>query len=48
MDISVNKSFKKDLRIFWKDYIINGYHTFTKGGSMKRVSYTQLLEQLLN
>ena len=43
LDISVNKSFKNNLKIFWEDWIINGYHTFIKGGNTKRAFYIKFV-----
>ena len=35
MNISFNKSLKNNLKIFWEDWIINGYYIFIKGGNTK-------------
>jgi len=39
LNISVNKSFKINLKIFWGDWIINGYYTFIKDRNMKKFLY---------
>ena len=39
LDLSVNKSFKDRMREKWENWMVNGYHSFTKSGSMKRASY---------
>ena len=47
LGISVNKSFKNNLKIFWEDWIINGYHTFIKGGNMGRIFYIKVCHWIM-
>jgi hypothetical protein len=47
LDLSVNKSFKNKLRNLWEDWMINGYHTFTKGGNIKRASYSEVCHWIM-
>jgi len=44
LDISVNKSFKSKVRNEWERWMISGYHTFTKGGKMRKASYSTVCE----
>jgi len=44
LDISVNKSFKSNLRKYWESWMINGYKEYTKSGHMKRASYEEICE----
>ncbi|KFM61528.1 Pogo transposable element with KRAB, partial [Stegodyphus mimosarum] len=44
LDISVNKSFKSHVRACWEIWMSEGLHTFTKGGNMRRASYTEVAE----
>jgi hypothetical protein len=44
LDLSVNKSFKIKMREKWEDWMVNGYHSFTKSGSIKRASYAEVCQ----
>ncbi|KAF8774264.1 Pogo transposable element with KRAB domain like protein [Argiope bruennichi] len=44
LDISVNKSFKSHVRACWENWMSESLHTFTKGGNMRRASYTEVAE----
>jgi len=47
LGISVNKSFKNNLKIFWEDWIINDYHTFIKDRNMERAFYTNVCHWII-
>jgi len=42
LDISVNKSFKSKIRRHWEQWMVNGYHEYTKSGRMKKASYEEV------
>lgn len=42
LDLAINRSFKSKLRQMWEKWMIEGFHTFTKGGKMKRASYEEI------
>ncbi|GFU21720.1 pogo transposable element with KRAB domain [Trichonephila clavipes] len=44
LDISVNRSFKSHVRGCWENWMLEGLHTCTKGGNMRRTSYTEVAE----
>ncbi|GFW52066.1 pogo transposable element with KRAB [Trichonephila clavipes] len=44
LDISVNRSFKSHVRACWENWMSEGLHTCTKGGNMRRASYTEVAE----
>ena len=48
LDIAVNKSFKLHLRKEWEDWMISGYHQFTKCGHIKRASYELACQWISN
>lgn len=47
LDISVNRSFKLKIRQEWENWMIEGYHTYTKTGKLKRASYTTVCEWIV-
>ena len=49
LDISVNKSFKNNFKMFWENWIIiiNGYHTFTKGGNTEISFHTKVCHWIM-
>ena len=47
LDISVNKSFKSKIRYQWEQWMMNGYHSFTKSGNMKRASYSEICNWIM-
>ncbi|GFX96975.1 pogo transposable element with KRAB [Trichonephila clavipes] len=44
LDISVNRSFKSHVRACWENWMSESLHTCTKGGNMRRASYTEVAE----
>ncbi|GFV51535.1 pogo transposable element with KRAB domain [Trichonephila clavipes] len=44
LDISVNRSFKSHVRACWENWMSEGLRTCTKGGNMRRASYTEVAE----
>lgn len=40
LDLSVNKSFKSKMREKWEKWMVDGIHSFTKSGKMRRASYS--------
>jgi hypothetical protein len=40
LDLTVNKSFKSKMLQRWEKWMLEGIHTFTKSGIMKRASYS--------
>ncbi|GFY07774.1 pogo transposable element with KRAB domain [Trichonephila clavipes] len=42
LDISVNRSFKSNVRACWENWMLEGLHTCTKGGNMRHASYTDV------
>lgn len=48
LDIAVNKSFKSYLRKEWEQWMISGYHQFTKAGHIKRASYELVCQWISN
>jgi len=42
LDLSVNKSFKSKIREKWENWMVNGYHSFTKSGQIKKASYSEV------
>lgn len=48
LDISVNKSFKAYLRRQWEDWMVDGFHEFTKSGHIKRASYDTVCNWISN
>jgi len=47
LDISVNKSFKGHIRNKWEKWMIEGYHTFTNGGKMRKASFSEVCEWIV-
>ncbi len=47
LDLSVNKSFKDKMRAKWDQWMIKGYHSYTKSGSMKRASYAEVCKWIV-
>ena len=48
LDISVNESFKNKLKsFFWLDSMVNGYHTFIKGGNTGRTFYIKVCHWII-
>ncbi|GFU78942.1 pogo transposable element with KRAB [Trichonephila clavipes] len=41
---NVNRSFKSHVRACWENWMSGGLHTCTKGGNMRRASYTEVAE----
>lgn len=41
LDISVNKSFKSNLKRKWEEWMSGEEHTFTRSGNQRRASYAQ-------
>ncbi|CAI9716323.1 pogo transposable element with KRAB domain [Octopus vulgaris] len=48
LDISVNWAFKVLLRREWEDWMTSGEKSFTKTGRMRRASFTQVCQWILN
>jgi len=44
LDISVNRSFKNQLRKQWEQWMTSGEHSFTATGRMRRATYAQVVE----
>ncbi|KAL0278423.1 UNVERIFIED_CONTAM: hypothetical protein PYX00_000251 [Menopon gallinae] len=44
LEISVNRSFKSNLRECWEKWMVKGFKSFTKNGSMKRASHEEILK----
>jgi hypothetical protein len=42
LDLTVNKSFKSKLRNKWEKWMIEGYHTFTKNGNIRRATCSRV------
>jgi hypothetical protein len=42
LDLTANKSFKSKMRHQWEKWMIDGIHTFTKSGRMRRASYVDV------
>jgi transposase-like protein len=47
LDLSVNKSFKNKIRKRWENWMVNGIHTFTKTNRMKRATYEDVCNWVL-
>jgi hypothetical protein len=47
LDLSVNKSFKSKMRTKWEKWMVNGYHSFTKSGIMRRASYAEVCNWII-
>lgn len=47
LDISVNRSFKTNLRRQWEDWMTDGKHSFTDGGRMRHATYAQVTEWII-
>jgi hypothetical protein len=47
LDLSVNKSFKSKMRNYWETWMVDGCHTYTKTGRMKRASYSEICELIV-
>ena len=48
LDISVNKSFKSKIRNQWEKWMVSGYHEYTRGGKMKKASYVEVCNWIIN
>ncbi|CAI9731885.1 pogo transposable element with KRAB domain [Octopus vulgaris] len=48
LDISVNQAFKVALHREWEDWMMSGKKSFTKTGHMRRASFTQVCQWILN
>ena len=44
LDISVNKSFKTNLRQIWESWMTTGEHSFTKTGRLRHATLTNVVE----
>lgn len=47
LDIAVNKSFKDHLRAIWENWMVDGEHSFTKTGRMRRATYAEVSNWVL-
>ena len=47
LDISVNRSFKLKIREEWEKWMVNGFHSFTKSGKIKKASCSTVCEWIL-
>ena len=47
LDISVNRSFKAKIREQWEKWMVEGIHTYTATGKMRRASYSEVCEWVL-
>lgn len=48
MDAVVNKPFKAALKVKWAEWMINGEHTFTKGGNMRKVDMPTICQWIVS
>uniref|UniRef100_A0A8C4RS32 HTH CENPB-type domain-containing protein n=1 Tax=Erpetoichthys calabaricus TaxID=27687 RepID=A0A8C4RS32_ERPCA len=48
MDAVVNKPFKAALKKKWAEWMINGEHTFTKGGNMRKVDMPTICQWIVD
>lgn len=44
LDLSVNRSFKSKMRDKWEEWMVNGYHSFTNSGAIKKASYIEICQ----
>lgn len=44
LDISVNKSFKDNLRRLWENWMSHGEHSFTKTGRMRHATFSEVAQ----
>ncbi len=42
LDLTVNKSFKSKLKNKGENWMIEGFHTFTKSGAIRRAKYSEV------
>ena len=47
LDISVNRSFKAKIREQWEKWMVEGIHTYTATGKMRRASYSEVCEWIV-
>jgi hypothetical protein len=47
LDVVINKPFKDSLRKLYEDWLINGNHTLTKRGNLKKPTVTNLCQWIL-
>jgi hypothetical protein len=48
LDLSANKSFKSKMRNKWEKWMVEGIHTFTKSGKMRRASYVDVCNWIVD
>lgn len=42
LDLTINKSFKSQVRLHWENWMAADQHLYTKGGNMKKASYEEV------
>lgn len=45
IDVVINKPFKDSLKKLYEDWLLNGNHTFTRGGNIRKPTTTNLFQQ---
>jgi hypothetical protein len=48
LDISVNRSFKSKLRKKWEQWMIDGIKLYTKSGTLKKASYSEIYQCIVD
>lgn len=48
LDVSLNRSFKAQMRNYWEQWMAGEDHEFTKGGHMRRATYAQICQWIVD